>query len=83
MKIEVCFGSSCHVKGSKSILELLKTELKKNGLEDKVELAGSICLGACKENGANMKIDGEIVTGITKENFPEFFKTRVLNVVKK
>jgi NADH:ubiquinone oxidoreductase subunit E len=77
MKIELCMGSSCHVKGSQSVLDALKDGIRENKLEGKVILAGSVCLGACKSGGANLKLDGEVVTGITKENFPEFFETRV------
>ncbi|MFA6844518.1 MAG: (2Fe-2S) ferredoxin domain-containing protein [Sphaerochaetaceae bacterium] len=77
MKIELCFGSSCHVKGANTVFELLKAALKENHLEDKVEVAGTLCLGQCKEPGANLRLDGEIVTGITASNFKQFFDTRI------
>ncbi len=77
MKIEVCMGSSCHAKGSQGVIEMLKKAIAANGFGDKIELAGSICLGHCAEPGANMKIDGEVVTGITAENFDEFFNTHI------
>ena len=51
MKIEVCMGSSCHAKGASRVLDLLREAIAANKLEDKIELAGSICLGSCKENG--------------------------------
>ena len=44
MKIEVCFGSSCHVKGSPQIFQMLQDEIKKNHLEDKVSLGGTLCI---------------------------------------
>ena len=77
MKIEVCMGSSCHAQGSQGVIEMLKKAIAANGFGDKIELAGSICLGHCAEPGANMKIDGEVVTGITAENFDEFFNTHI------
>ena len=82
MTIAVCMGSSCHVKGAKTIIELLKEKIKANNLEDKVTLAGTICLGQCASGGANMKIDDEIVTGITRENFDNFFAEKVLAKLK-
>ena len=82
MTIAVCMGSSCHVKGAKTIIELLKEKIKANNLEDKVTLAGTICLGQCASGGANMKIDDEIVTGITRENFDKFFAEKVLAKLK-
>ena len=78
MKIEVCLGSSCHVKGGQQILQLLKENIRKNNIEDKVELGGTVCLGECKSAGVNMKIDGKVVTGITEKNFDQFFKEKVL-----
>ena len=82
MTIAVCMGSSCHVKGAKTIIELLKEKIKANNLEDKVILTGTICLGQCASGGANMKIDDEIVTGITSENFDNFFAEKVLTKLK-
>ena len=82
MTIAVCMGSSCHVKGSKPVVELLKEKIKENGLEDKVNLTGTICLGQCSSGGVNMKIDDEIVTGITRENFDSFFAEKVLAKLK-
>ena len=61
---------------------MLREAIAANKLEDKIELAGSICLGACKENGANLRVDGEVVSGITKENFYEFFNTKVIDALK-
>ncbi len=77
MKIELCFGSSCHVKGSKRVYALLEEALKRDNLEDKVELAGTLCMGECKANGANLKVDGEVVTGIRADNFDEFYNEKV------
>jgi NADH:ubiquinone oxidoreductase subunit E len=78
MKIELCLGSSCHVKGAQDILKLLKEAIKAHNLENKVTLAGTLCLGHCGEPGANLKIGEEIITGITKDNFDEFFKNKVI-----
>jgi len=77
MKIELCFGSSCHVKGAKSVYALLEEALKRDGLSDKVELCGTLCLGECKANGCNMKIDGEIVTGVRADDFESFYNEKV------
>lgn len=77
MKIEVCFGSSCHVKGAPAIYEMLEREIADNHLEDKVQLGGTLCMGLCKEPGANLKVDGVPYTGLTKENFPAFFEEHV------
>ena len=82
MTVAVCMGSSCHVKGSKPIVEMLKEKIKAENLEDKVTLTGSICLGQCASGGVNMKIDGEIVTGVNRDNFDSFFADKVLAKLK-
>ena len=82
MTVAVCMGSSCHVKGSKPIVEMLKEKIKAENLEDKVTLTGSICLGQCASGGVNMKIDGEIVTGINRDNFDSFFADKILAKLK-
>ena len=82
MTIEICLGSSCHVKGSKKIFDLVEKAIKDNKLEKKVKIAGTLCLGHCDSDGVNMKINDEVVLGITENNFDEMFKTKVLNVVK-
>lgn len=79
MTISVCIGSSCHVKRSADIIALLREAIKTNNLEDKVELKGTTCLGHCASGGANLKVNDEVVEGITKENFNEFFQEKVLN----
>ena len=45
MKVTVCIGSSCHLKGSRQIVEQLQNLIAENNLGDKVELGGTFCMG--------------------------------------
>ncbi|NCC08042.1 MAG: (2Fe-2S) ferredoxin domain-containing protein [Clostridia bacterium] len=81
MKISVCVGSSCHLKGSYNIINLMKENLEKNGLTDKVELAASFCLGKCT-NGVSVKVNDEVITGVTPDTFDEMFNEKVLGGLK-
>ena len=45
MVIEICVGSSCYLKGSQEIIELMQKAIADNGLEADVTLAGSFCTG--------------------------------------
>ena len=38
MKVTVCIGSSCHVKGSRQVVEQLQHLVAENDLSDKVGL---------------------------------------------
>ncbi len=82
MLIQVCVGSSCHIKGSPEIVALLQKAVEDYRLEDEVTLAGSFCIGKCNRIGVTVQIDDDIYTGITKESFKEFFAENVLNRLK-
>ena len=83
MIIQVCVGSSCHLKGSPEIVELLQKAVSEYHLEDDITLAGSFCIGKCNRVGVTVQVDDDIHTGITKENFKEFFKENILDIIKK
>lgn len=76
MKITVCIGSSCHVKGSRQIAEGLKTLIAENGLSDKVELTGTFCMGRCQE-GVCVTVDDKFYS-VLPESLNEFFNSAVL-----
>lgn len=78
MIIQVCVGSSCHLKGSEQIVELLQKAVKDHELDQEITLVGSFCIGKCNRIGVTVQVDDDIYTGITKETFNEFFKEKVL-----
>ena len=83
MIVQVCVGSSCHLKGSPEIVELLQNAVSEHHLEDEVTLAGSFCTGKCNRIGVTVQVDDDIYVGITKENFKEFFQNNVLNKIER
>ena len=83
MIIQVCVGSSCHLKGSPEIVELLQKAVEEYHLEDEVALAGSFCIGKCNRVGVTIQVDDDIHVGITKENFKEFLQENVLNKLER
>ena len=82
MVIQICVGSSCHLKGSAEIVTLLQEAVQEHGLTDEITLAGSFCIGKCNRAGVTIQVDDEIHTGVTVENFKEFFQEKVLAVIK-
>ncbi len=83
MLIQICVGSSCHLKGSPEIVELLQQATAQDHLEDRVILSGSFCIGKCNRIGVTVQVDDEVHVGVTKENFKEFFKEHVLGKLEK
>ena len=81
MIIQICVGSSCHLKGAPEIVELLEKAVADNHLEEEIPLAGSFCIGKCNRVGVTVQVDDDVHTGITRESFNEFFKENVLDVL--
>ena len=76
MKITVCIGSSCHLKGSRIVVEELRRLLEEDNLTEKVELAGVFCMGNCQK-GVCVTVDEEFHS-VTPESVNDFFKDVVL-----
>ena len=76
MKVTVCIGSSCHIKGSRQVVEQLQQLIADNGLEEKVELGGTFCMGKCQQ-GVCVTIDDEFYS-VTPASTAEFFATEIL-----
>ena len=60
MKVTVCIGSSCHIKGSRQVVEQLQYLIAENKLGDKVELGGTFCMGKCQQGVCVTVDDAEI-----------------------
>ena len=82
MIIQVCVGSSCYLKGSPEIVELLQESIEKENLGDSITLVGSFCIGKCNRGGVTVQVNDDIHVGITRDNFSEFFQTHVLDLVE-
>ena len=76
MKVTVCIGSSCHIKGSRQVVEQLQYFINENNLGDKVELGGTFCMGKCQQ-GVCVTVD-DVFHSVTPSTVEEFFKKEVL-----
>lgn len=77
MKVTVCIGSSCHLKGSRQVVETFKTMVAENHLEEKVELGGTFCLGNCQK-GVCVTVDEELHS-VSPETAESFFKETIMS----
>lgn len=77
MIVTVCIGSSCHLKGSREIIQRLEQLRKDKGLEDKVELRGSFCMGDCV-NGVCVKVDEKLFS-LTPAMTDDFFEKQIVD----
>ena len=75
MKVTVCIGSSCHIKGSRQVVEKLQQLIEQNSLGEKVELSGTFCLGKCQQ-GVCVNVD-EDFHSVSPETVEEFFEKEI------
>lgn len=75
MKITVCIGSSCHIKGSRQVVEQLQYLISENNLGDKVELGGTFCMGKCQQ-GVCVTVDDKFCS-VTPDAVNDFFEKEV------
>ncbi len=75
MKVTVCIGSSCHVKGSRQVVEQLQQLISDNNLGDKVELAGTFCMGKCQQ-GVCVTVDDDFYS-VTPDTTADFFQENI------
>ena len=57
MIIQICVGSSCHLKGSADIVQLMQKAVEEGHLENEITLAGSFCTGRCNRIGVTIQVD--------------------------
>ena len=76
LKVTVCIGSSCHIKGSRQVVEALQYLISENNLGEKVELGGTFCMGKC-QLGVCVTVNDEIHS-VTPESVDAFFAKEIL-----
>lgn len=80
MKITVCIGSSCHIKGSRQVVEQLQDLIAAKNLGDRIELGGTFCLGQCQK-GVCVMVDEEVCS-VTPDTVEEFFNTQIVERIR-
>ena len=76
MKVTICIGSSCHLKGSRQVVERLQELIGEKNLTDKVEFAGAFCMGNCQK-GVCVTVDDAFYS-VTPETTERFFAEEIL-----
>lgn len=81
VKLSVCIGSACHIKGSHSVITTFQRLIKEHELEDKVELMGVFCLGHCTEGSLGENRRQRYLQRFRRHG-GELFNTQVLPLVE-
>lgn len=75
MKVTVCIGSSCHIKGSRQVVERLQHLIAQEKLGDRVELGGTFCMGKCQE-GVCVTVDDRFFS-VSPDTVNGFFENEI------
>lgn len=81
MKITVCIGSSCHIKGARQVAEQLQSLIAEHNIGDRAELCGTFCMGRCQD-GVCVTVDDEFHS-VTPDTAKSFFEESVLSKLNK
>ncbi len=79
MKVKVCIGSSCHLKGSKDVVDALQDLIKKHDLQNKIRLSGAFCMANCQE-GVCVSVN-DIIHSVKPGQEELFFQKEILQKV--
>jgi NADH-quinone oxidoreductase subunit G len=66
LKVNVCTGTNCFVKGSQHILHELLHQVETENLQDKVAINASFCFEKC-DHGPTVSVDGHKIQCCTAE----------------
>ena len=76
MRITICLGNSCHLKGTRRVAETLQQLIAENDLKDKIDLTGAFCMDRCR-TGVSVTLDDEYYS-LSPETTEAFFREQVL-----
>ena len=82
LTIQICIGSSCHLKGAPEIVRLLQKYIKDNSCEDRTALTGTLCAGRCNRDGVTVTVGDSVYTGVTPEGFDAFWNEKIIPALK-
>lgn len=80
VELNVCIGSSCHLKGSYNVIQVFQQLVENMKLHDQVEMKAQFCMKQCQK-GVSVAIGDEIYS-VSPNNAKSFFETTVLPLTK-
>lgn len=81
LNLIVCIGSSCHLRGSRDVVQILEKLVASKDVGDKVNLSGSFCMGECT-NGVCVSVNGKKFS-LTPSTTESFFEKEIMEVLNK
>jgi NADH-quinone oxidoreductase subunit G len=76
VKVSVCLGTNCYLKGSQEVLNGVLRHAEQTNLEGRLDVRASFCFEQC-EHGPNVMIDGECVHNCTAAKAIDELNSRI------
>lgn len=80
--VEICVGSSCYVRGSDRVAEVLDQLIRQHDLDASMELVGAFCMEGCSM-GVSLRIGDTVYTEITPDTVEDLFHTVIKPLAEK
>ena len=77
LTVTVCVGSSCYMRGSDELAEVLEALIERASLSKRVQLVGSFCMGECS-TGISVKLGEHHYQTVRLEEAEKFFYKELL-----
>lgn len=81
IKLSVCSGMGCRMFGAEDTPQLFQKELERLGLQNRVEMTRSCCMGECSR-GPCVRVNGIKHRGVDQNRVKEFVTKEILPLAK-
>jgi len=81
IKLSLCGGMGCRMFGAEDTPQLFQKELARLGLQDRVEVTRSMCMGECSR-GPCVRVNGMKHRGIDQGSVKDFVAREILPLLK-
>ena len=80
IKVSVCIGSACHLKGARAVVNACQVIVKEKEIVDQVDMNGTFCLGKCCGEGVSVMVN-DACYSVKPENARSFFEETVIGLL--
>lgn len=81
VRLMICVGSSCYVRGSEVLAETFERLIRERGLNARVELTGAFCMEQCSM-GISVRVGDRVFAGVAAASAVSFFEQQVMPLVQ-
>ncbi len=76
LEVQICVGSSCHVKGAYQVVQTFQEMVKTHQLEANLHLKACFCQKNCTQ-GVTIKVGDKLISKVSPENAREIFHKEI------